>query len=158
MASTPAMPIWQHPCSQWLLRGLLVCLVSACSEGYDTNDLSLGDRPAAADPATIVDRLNRMNRDSLTESRWRFSLNDVCELTLKAQRPDGRAEVLTLPLRHSEVQVKGNINSESHGVELAYDGEPALGDERVFEAQRWTEAVEYATQLHALQRSCAPSR
>lgn len=138
-------------------RGLLVALaatVVACSDGYTTAELDLGDRPVAPEPADIVDQLNRMNRDSLTESRWRFSFAEPCELTLKARRPDGESEVMTLSLQHSHVQVKGNLNSDSHGVALANPGAPGLADERVYEAQRWTDAVAYATQLHALRRGC----
>ena len=61
---------------------------------------------------------------------------------------------MTLSLQHSHVQVKGNLDSDSHGVALASPGAPSLADERVYEAQRWTDAVAYATQLQALRRGC----
>ena len=126
-----------------------------CSDGYPTASVSpmaLETTPPAED---ILDELNRMNKASLTASRWRFSLVEPCELELKAKRPDGSAEVLHLALRHSDVQVKGNVGGDSHGVLLASADAPELADERVFEAPRWTDAVEYATQFQALQRSCA---
>lgn len=127
----------------------------ACSEGYSTTGVPSTPLETSAPAEEILDELNRMNKTSLTASRWRFTLVEPCELKLKAQRPDGSAEVLRLALRQSDVQVKGNGGGGSHGVLLAYAGAPELAEERVFEAPRWTDAVEYATQFQALQRSCA---
>ena len=126
-----------------------------CSDGYSTTGVSPTPLETAAPAEEILDELNRMNKASLTASRWRFTLIEPCELRLKAQRPDGSAEVVQLALRQSDVQVKGNVGGSSHGVLLAYAGAPELADERVFEAPRWTDAVEYATHFQALQRSCA---
>ena len=84
-AATPALP---RLGTRLMLAGLVATL-AACSDGYTTAELDLGDRPVAPEPADIVDQLNRMNRDSLTESRWRFSFAEPCELTLKARRPGG---------------------------------------------------------------------
>jgi hypothetical protein len=144
---------WRTAC-QAGLAAILATSMTACSDGYSTAELGVSARPHTTEPADIVDQLNRMNRDSLTTSRWRFSFSEPCELTLQARRPGGESEVLTVSLQHSHVQVKGNVDSDSHGVALASPGAPELDAERVYEAQRWTDAVAYATQLHALRRGC----
>ena len=135
---------------------LAVCAgMVGCRDGYSTVGVSTTPLETTLPADEILDELIRSNKASLTASRWRFTLVVPCELSLKAQRPDGSAEVVQLELRQSDVQVKGNVGGSSHGVLLAYAGAPELADERVFEAPRWTDAVEYATQFQALQRSCA---
>ena len=147
-------------------RGLLVALaatVVACSDGYTTAELDLGDRPVAPEPADIVDQLNRMNRDSLTESRWRFSFAEPCELTLKARRPDGESEVMTLSLQHSHVQVKGIAQPiMTYAVEgLKQEAEPAgtahlrleLNADRMSDAERQAAADELRRALGLLEKS-----
>lgn len=141
----------------------LVCLViaavlSGCDEGYPREDLDIARSTASGGAAVVIERLNRMNETSLTETHWEFTLASPCELQLSAEHPDGRDEEVHIELLHSDVQVKGNVGGPVHAVQVDFSGSPQLTDRHLFEAERWTDAVEYATNLQALQRLCAKRR
>ncbi len=137
----------------------LALAVGACRDGgYPKDDLDLGKSTSAASAVDVVRSLNRMNASSLTATRWKITLIGPCELRLFAQRPDGSKQVVKLELLHSDVQVKGNVGGPVHAVQVDFSGTPELSGEHLFEADRWTDAVEYATKLQALQRICARQR
>ncbi|MEO8280677.1 MAG: hypothetical protein ABI564_13355 [Ideonella sp.] len=145
------------------IAALLVCLsmvavLTGCDDGYPRDDLDIARPTASGGAPAVVAQLNRMNADSLTTTRWEFALDEPCELSLAAQRPDGRSEVLKLELLHSDIQVKGNVGGPVHAVQVDFSGTPELTDQHLFEAERWTDAVEYATNLQDLQRLCAAQR
>ncbi len=142
-----------------LMIGLtLTTAIAGCGEGYPRDDLDIA-RPARSAPSggagAIVKRLNRMNADSLTRTRWEFALAEPCELRLTADREDGSTDVMNLELLHSDILVKGNVGGPVHAVQVDFSGAPKLTEQHLFEAERWTDAVEYATNLQALQRICA---
>lgn len=142
------------------IAALLVCLAfgvaaSSCGDGYPRDDLGLDNPTIGVSAAEIVARLNRMNRTSLTGTQWRFTLTEPCLLRLRGRRLDGSADIVMLQLLHGDIQVKGNIGGPVQAVQIEFSGTPALGGQNLFEAERWTDAVEYATHLQALQRTCA---
>ncbi len=137
-----------------LVLGIAVA-TSACGDGYPKEDLDLDNPSSGISSAAVVNSLNRMNETSLTATRWTITLIDPCELRLLARRPDGKKESLGLQLLHSDMQVKGNIGGPIHAVQVEFSGTAELTDEHLFEADRWTDAVEYATKLQTLQRICA---
>ncbi len=97
-----------------------------------------------------------MNQLSLTATRWRLALTDPCVLRVEASRPDGAAaQVMLVDLLAIDVQVKGNLGGSLQAVQVERSGHAALDDEHLFDADRWTDAVEYASHLRTLQRSCA---
>ncbi len=82
-------------------------------------------------------------------------MTDPCTLRLRAVREDGSRQTMALSLLHSDIQVKGNVGGPVHAVQVEFSGSPDLADQHLFEAERWTDAVDYATRLQALQRICA---
>ncbi len=136
----------------------LILAVGGCSEGYPRDDLDIPRSASGGGAVTIVARLNRMNADSLTTTRWEFTLPEPCELRVTGESQTGPDEVMNIELLHSDVLVKGNVGGPVHAVEVAFSGAPRLTDQHLFEAERWTDAVEYATNLQSLQRICAKRR
>lgn len=134
---------------------LIAAVLAGCDEGYPRDDIDITRSTTSGGAAVVIERLNRMNETSLTETRWEFTLASPCELHLSAERPDGRSEEMRIELLHSDVQVKGNVGGPVHAVQVDFSGSPQLTDQHLFEADRWTDAVEYATNLQALQRLCA---
>lgn len=141
-----------------LVCAFLACLMAACGDGYPRKDIGLDNPTAGVSAIDIVARLNRMNEGSLTATRWQFSLLGPCQLRMIGRGGDRPERILTVQLLHGAMQVKGNLGESVQAVQVNFDGTPELLDEHLFEAERWTDAVEYATHLQALQRICARSR
>ena len=99
-----------------------------------------------------------MNDNSLTPTHWNFYLLGPCDLRLVGRGGVRPERIITVGLLHGDLQVKGNLGGPVHAVQVDFSGTPELIDEHLFEADRWTDAVEYATNLQALQRICARSR
>ena len=133
-------------------------VVAACGDGYPKEELDLDSTGSGISSATVVNSLNRMNENSLTATRWTITLISPCELRLLARRPDGKKQSIKFELLHSDMQVKGNVGGPIHAVQVDFSGSAELTDEHLFEADRWTDAVEYATKLQTLQRICAKRR
>lgn len=118
------------------------------------DDAAIGSEP----PAAAIEQLNRMNAASLTETRWDLSLSEPCVLRMQASGPGGDIAVGLVDLLAIDVQVKGNLGATTQAVQIDRSSHPVLEREHLFEADRWTQAVEYASHVKALQRACAGSR
>lgn len=134
-------------------------VLGGCVAGEPGLDATFGesdaDFGAQATPALAVEQLNEMNTASLTRTRWEFSLAEPCTLRIEGRRPDGATDVRLVDLLAIDVQVKGNLGDSLQAVQIDRSGHPALDREHLFEAGRWTEAVEYASHVKTLQRACA---
>lgn len=155
-AVRPAPARSRAPAGARLLLALPLVL-AGCVAGSDPALDPRLDEPEAGSsaPESTMYALERMNAYSLTSTRWQIALVDPCTLRVEARVADGDTEVRLVDLLAIDVQVKGNLGRSLQAVQVDRSGHPVLDREHLFEAERWTEAVEYASHVKSLQRACA---
>lgn len=151
------MTIRSKCCKQFAALSICIAL-GACSDGYPRKDLGVDNPTTGVSATEIVARLNRMNEISLTPTKWHFAIVNRCQLQLLAKPANGADRFMTVGLLRGDFQIKGNLGGPVFAVQVDFSENPALLEEHLFEADRWTDAVEYATNLQALQRICANDR
>ncbi len=146
MKAMPRTP-WDSPAAGLLLASAL--LLGACSDGYPTEDVSQIE-PSGMTQAQLLQALNALGAEPQLDKRWRYELEEGCELRVEVR--DGSPPERRLSLEGATFGQRSQDGLTE--VLLA----PRAADESasivVLETRRWTDAVRIRSLLTHLKLSC----
>lgn len=135
------------PTAQLLLATLL--LLSACSDGYPTEDEPQVDH-ASLDQPGLIQALNALGDEPQLDRRWHYDLAEGCELQAKVRK--GKPPERRLILEGATIQLRSREGLTEVLLLPREGGEPAAIV--VLESPRWTDAVRIRSLLTHLELSC----
>ena len=128
---------------------LAACLLlSACSDGYPTEDVPQVD-PASLSQAGLIQALNALGDEPQLDKRWQYELVQGCELHVKVRKGTPRERRLVLEGATIEQRSQQGL----HEVLLAEAGSESDAIV-VLASPRWTDAVRMRSLLTHLELSC----
>ncbi len=131
---------------------LVVCAVfvcAACTDGYP------GKHPPVLTPAEMTQtqrlkQLNDIGRQSYLDTRWKYKLNDSCDLKVSRGRMFSRKSVV-VSLKQGQVVRSIDRKDKTHDIHLRLINSlvPLL------ETANWEDSVSFYTLVSHVQRVCA---
>jgi hypothetical protein len=138
-----------HQWLQFSLAALVATLLTACSDGYPTEDVPQVD-PARMTQAQLLVALNALGKEPHLGKRWRYVMHTGCELEVSVR--DGGSD-------HSRVVLEGAaISTRSVDGVSEIRLVPKAGGEAqavtALETRRWSDTVRARSLLTHLEVRC----
>lgn len=129
---------------------LATCLLlSACSDGYPTEDLPQVD-PASLSQAGLVQALNALGNEPQLDKRWQYELVQGCELQVRVRKGTPPERRLVLEGATIEQRSRQGLHEVLLLPEAGRESDAIV----VLASPRWTDAVRMRSLLTHLELSC----
>jgi hypothetical protein len=129
---------------------LAALALTACLDGYPTEDVPQID-PAAMTSSQLLEALNELGQDAQAGKRWRYALNEGCQLDIAVRAEEDE--------RHRVALHRMAIETQSADGKTEVLLVPRAGDESgavtALETRQWTDTIRARSLFTQLQSRCS---
>ncbi len=133
----------------WLIVGAgLVCV--ACTDGYPGKHAPVLT-PAEMTQTQRLKQINDIGRRAYLETRWKYKLNESCDLKVSRGRLFSKKSVV-VSLKQGHVVRSVDRTDKTHDIHLRLVNSMVP----LLETANWADSVSFYTLVSHVQRACAP--
>ena len=132
---------------------LCICLLgSACSDGYPTIDVPVL-APGEMTQAQRLREMNQIGRLAYFDTRWRYTLNDVCDLKVTTGAWFDKKST-SIALQGGQIVRNIDHEDKTYDIHLKQIESSVRGVIPLLETANWADSVSFYTLVNHVRRDC----